>query len=177
MTELSASVQRNPWIQAWARLGFATGGIVYFVTGILAVIVAYENSGAAPGPEGAIERIGAQPFGRVLLVIVTVGLFGYAFWCCIQAVFDTDGDGNDLKGFGIRFGEFCSGLAYLSLAILSWHRLQGASPEGNRDGTLDGKAPGAHLGGAVGRFNRGGPCRSWCRSDCLRYSREILQVP
>jgi hypothetical protein len=132
MTELSASVKRNPWIQAWARLGFAIGGIVYFVIGILAIMVAYENSGAVPGPEGAIERIGAQPFGRVLLVIVTVGLFGYAFWCCIQAVFDTDRDGNDLKVIGIRFGEFCSGVAYLSLAILSWHRLQGAGPEGNQ---------------------------------------------
>jgi hypothetical protein len=132
MSELSVSVKRNPWIRAWARLGFAMGGIVYFVTGMLAVMVALENSGAAGGPEGAIERIGAQPFGRILLLIVTFGLLGYALWCCIQAFFDTDRDGKDLKGIGLRIGEFCSGIAYLGLAILSWHRLQGGGPEGDK---------------------------------------------
>jgi hypothetical protein len=132
MSELSTSVKHNSWIQAWARLGFAMGGIVYFVIGILAVVVAWENSGAAPGPEGAIERIGAQPFGRILLLIITVGLFGYAFWCCVQAFFDTDRDGSDVKGIGMRIGEFCSGVAYFGLAILAWHRLQGGSRQGDK---------------------------------------------
>jgi hypothetical protein len=124
MAAISGSVTRNPWIQAWARLGFAAGGIVYLVIGILAILVASAKYDRPQGPEGAIARISTQPFGHILLAVVMVGLFGYAVWCFIQAIFDADHDGNDLKGIGLRIGEFCSGIAYLSLAILAFHRMR-----------------------------------------------------
>ena len=65
MGEFSASVRRNHWIQTWAKLGFAVGGLVYLIVGLLAVLVAYDNRGHIVGPEGAIQRIGAQPYGEV----------------------------------------------------------------------------------------------------------------
>jgi hypothetical protein len=104
---------------------------VYIVIGILAIEVATANYGQKPGPEGAITRIGDQPFGHVLLAVVTVGLFGYAAWCFIQAAFDSDHDGKDLKGIAIRIGEFFSGIAYLGLAVLALHRMQGKPTEHN----------------------------------------------
>jgi hypothetical protein len=127
----SGSVNENRWIHTWARFGFAVGGIVYLVIGILAIQVAYANYGQRPGPEGAIGQIGAQPFGRILLAVVTAGLFGYAVWCFIQAIFDTDHDGKDLKGIVFRIGELCSGIAYASLAVLALHRMQGKPTQRN----------------------------------------------
>jgi hypothetical protein len=112
-------------------LGFAAGGVVYIVIGILAIEVACANYGETPGPEGALGRIGAQPFGHTLLAVVMVGLFGYAAWCFIQAGFDSDHDGKDLKGIAIRIGEFFSGIAYLSLAVLALHRMQGKPTQHN----------------------------------------------
>lgn len=132
MAVVSGSVKGNPLIQGWARLGFAAGGIVYLVIAILAILVACSNRGVtAPGPEGAIRTIGAQPFGHILLAVVTFGFFGYAAWCFIQAVFDADHDGDDLRGIALRIGEFCSGIAYLSLAVLSFHSMQGEAVEHN----------------------------------------------
>jgi hypothetical protein len=125
VAEISGSVKQNAWVQAWARLGFAAGGIVYLVIGILAILVAFGNHGRPEDAEGAIAHIGSQPFGHILLAVVTAGLFGYAAWCFIQAIFDTDRDGNDVKGLGVRIGEVCSGIAYLSLGVLALHRMRG----------------------------------------------------
>src|ERR1051325_5032215 len=132
MSKISTSVKSNPWIRSWARLGFAVGGVVYLMIGFMAVLVAYENRGTIVGPEGAIQRLGSQPYGEILLGIVSVGLLGYAGWCFIQALFDTDHDGNDLKGIAVRIGEFCSGLAYVSLGLVGFHRLRGDDPGSNQ---------------------------------------------
>jgi hypothetical protein len=131
MGEFSASVKRNYWIQTWAKLGFVVGGCLYLIIGLLAVLVAYKNRGHIVGPEGAIQRIAEQPYGEILLGVVAVGLFGYALWCFVQALLDTDQDGNDVKGIAVRIGEFCSGLAYVSLGLLAVHRMRGEPLGGN----------------------------------------------
>jgi hypothetical protein len=127
----SAFVTRNHWIQTWAKLGFAVGGFVYLMIGFLAFLVAYRNRGNIVGPNGAIERIGAQPYGEFLLGVISLGLFGYAVWCFVQAIWDTDQDGKDLKGIAFRIGGFCSGLAYASLGLLAFNRMRGYHTGGN----------------------------------------------
>ena len=131
MSALAGSIKHNSWLQLWARLGFAVGGIVYVIVGLLAVLVAYRGHGSTPGPDGAIERIGTEPLGHILLIFIMVGLFGYATWCLVQAFFDTDDDGTDLKGIAVRTGEFCSGIAYYGLALLSLHDIQGKASRAN----------------------------------------------
>lgn len=93
------SAARSAWTERWARFGFATGGIVYLIIGALAVMVAFEHRGRIVGPEGAIEQIGKQPYGRLLLFTVGAGLAGYAVWRVIEAISDTDGDGHDWKAY------------------------------------------------------------------------------
>jgi Domain of Unknown Function (DUF1206) len=132
------SVQSSAWAERWARFGFITGGVVYIITGIVAALVAFEHRGRIAGPEGAIDRIGRQPFGQWLLAIGAVGLLGYALWCFTQALWDTDHDGRSLKGIAARTGQFCSGLAYLALAIFAFHRMFGsteAADQGTRHWT------------------------------------------
>jgi hypothetical protein len=131
MIAVADAVGRNPWMQRWARLGFAVGGIVYLIAGVLSILVAATHYGSASGPEGAIGHIGAQPFGHTLLAGVAIGLFGYAAWCFVQAFFDTDQDGKDLKGIVTRTGEFCSGVAYIGLAVAALHHMRGDAVQGN----------------------------------------------
>ena len=127
----ATAVEGSPWIQAWARFGFAAGGIVYVIMGVLAILVATAGHGRVAGPEGAISYIGTQPFGHILLAVVTAGLFGYASWCFVQAFLDTDDDGNDLRGVTIRIGELCSGIAYFGLAVLALHAMEGKPAHGS----------------------------------------------
>lgn len=140
-TEISnafRSGQVSSWAEPLARFGFVTGGVVYIIMGVVASLVALEHRGRITGPEGAIDRIGRQPFGQWLLAFVAVGLLAYALCCMIQAIRDTDRDGNDLKGIAARLGQFFGGLAYLTLAVFAFHRILGsteAADQGTRHWT------------------------------------------
>jgi hypothetical protein len=106
----------SPWMTRFARLGYAIKGVVYLVIGVLAVQLAVGHGGRATDQKGALQAIASLPFGHVLLVIVTVGLLGFAVWCWIQAIFDTEGKGHDAKGVFSRLGYAIIGIGYASLA-------------------------------------------------------------
>jgi hypothetical protein len=105
----------NPWIERFARFGLIVRGIIYFVPGVLALQLALGTHGAVITQTGAIERIGEQPYGRVLLVAIAVGLAGYSLWGVIRAVFDPLRKGHEPPGLAKRFGFAMSALAYASL--------------------------------------------------------------
>ena len=85
------------WMTLLARLGYAAKGVVYLIIGWLAVQLAIGAGGKATDQRGAIQTIYEQPFGKFLLVLVVIGLLGFAIWCFLQAWFDTEGKGSDLR--------------------------------------------------------------------------------
>ena len=105
----------RPWIERLARFGYAAKGVVYVLIGSLAAYGAYEG-GAPTDSRGALTQVVRQPFGRVLLVVIAVGLAGYALWRLVQALRDTEEKGSELKGLAIRFGYACIGFVYAGLS-------------------------------------------------------------
>ena len=113
----------HPAVVYLGRFGYAAKGIVYAVIGILAVQAAFGRGGATTSTTGALQKIAAQPFGQILLGIVTVGLIGYVIWRFVQAGMDTENKGTDAKGVVVRIAYAISGmidgaLAYTALRIL-----------------------------------------------------------
>ena len=107
----------SSWVERLGRLGYATKGAVYALVGALALAVAIGAGGQTTDPSGALETIGEQPFGLILLALITVGLAGYAFWRLFQAVKDPDGEGSDAWGIAKRIGHAVAALVYFGLAI------------------------------------------------------------
>jgi len=99
------------------RLGYAAKGIVYVVMGFLATEAAVGVGGGSTDTRGALRTIGEAPFGKFALVIVMIGLFGYAAWRLTSAVTDAERRGNDSSGIALRIGDALRGLVYGSLAI------------------------------------------------------------
>src|SRR5690606_33577625 len=58
--------------------------------------------------------------GPLWLSVIAAGLFGFAAWRFVQAVFDPDGNGTDAKGIATRVGEAASGVTY---GVLGWTAL------------------------------------------------------
>lgn len=100
----------------WAQLGYGARGVVYLVIGGLALLTAFGEGGGTVDSRGAILEILRQPFGRILLGIMIVGLLGYVAWRFMQAVKDTDNHGRDGKGLAIRAGLLASSVTHLVLA-------------------------------------------------------------
>src|SRR5437763_5134652 len=105
------------WMTILARLGYAAKGVVYLIIGWLAVLVAIGAGGKTTDQRGALQTINEQPFGKFLLVIVIIGLIGFALWCFLQAWFDTEGKGSDIKGIIGRLGYAVAGVSYAILAF------------------------------------------------------------
>jgi hypothetical protein len=106
--------------------------VVYLIIGVFAVLAALGPSDVR-GTEGALAAILSQPFGRVLLWIVGLGLVAFCLWRLVQAIRDTDNHGNAAKGLAIRAGLIGGGLSYAAAALVALGIAQG-SGEGSSGG-------------------------------------------
>lgn len=104
------------WIETLAKFGYVAKGIVYGLIGVLAVMAALTVGGKTTDAKGALQTIAQQPFGQLILVLLAIGLVGYALWRFVQAVKDPE-HGTDAKGIVTRFGHVLSGLIYGGLAV------------------------------------------------------------
>ncbi len=125
-----ATRNASPWIEPLGRLGFAAQGVVYIVVGVLAAMAAAGRGGETTDTRGALQQILDAPFGKVLLAVVAVGLFGYALWRWVQALLDTDNKGSDTKGHLIRAGYALVGVVYLGLAVSAVQLVLGSAGQG-----------------------------------------------
>jgi hypothetical protein len=114
------------WMTLLARLGYAAKGVVYLIIGWLAVQLAIGAGGKATDQRGALQTIYEQPFGKFLLVLVVIGLLGFAIWCFLQAWFDTEGKGSDMKGIVGRLGYAVTGVSYAILAFGAFQLVSGS---------------------------------------------------
>lgn len=125
-----AKRQAKTWVETLARCGYAARGVVYVVIGALAFKSALNAGGRTTDAQGALHTIAGQPLGRLLLILVGVGLLGYAIWRFVEASVDPEGKGSNAKGIAQRLGSVLSGLAYTSLAFTAFRIIMGSG--GNR---------------------------------------------
>jgi hypothetical protein len=110
-------VGRSKGFEVLARSGFVARGVVYGVIGILAVKLAVGAGGKTTNQNGALQTIAQQPFGKVLLVLVAVGLAAYALWRVLHALLGRGPERSD-SGFD-RLAAFASGVAYSAICAVA----------------------------------------------------------
>ena len=118
------------WVKGLARFGYAAKGVVYAIIGVLAAQAAFGGGGQTTGQSGALQQVVSQPFGRIMLGVVAVGLVGYAIWRLVQAIMDPEQEGTDGEGIVKRIGFAISGIVYLGLAFTSFQIIRGTGGGG-----------------------------------------------
>jgi hypothetical protein len=126
------------WIEPLSRLGFITRGIIYFLTGAFALQWALGRQRQPMSQASTIDVIGHQPWGHLLLVVVAVGLAGYAVWGVVRAIFDPLRRGHTPMGIALRLGYATSAIAYLGLLAATIGLLTGSLSQagGRQDWTV-----------------------------------------
>lgn len=120
ITKTRETVQ-TPAVKGLARAGYIARGAIYALIGLLAAELAFTSGGQVTDQVGAIQMIGSQPFGKILLILLTIGLVGYSMWGILRAVFDPLGRGSDAKGWIERAGFLLSAVSYATLAAAAFH--------------------------------------------------------
>lgn len=114
-----------PVIDRFARFGFAVKGIVTILIGALALRYALGWGGGVTGPQGAIQALVNQPFGQIILGVLTAGLSGYALWMFVEAFMDPERKGTGFQGLAERAAFLITGIAYGLLAFATVNLLLG----------------------------------------------------
>ena len=124
----------HSWIRKLARAGYASRSLVYFIIGLFAILSGFGHSGETDS-KGALRLLLEQPFGKVLVGVLIVGMSGYVLWRLIQSLLDTDSHGWSPKGLAIRSGLLASAVTYAVLTIYALSLL-GVFPSGGSESSL-----------------------------------------
>jgi hypothetical protein len=110
-----------------ARSGLVARGLVFIIMGWLAVEVALGRGRQQVNQKGALADLADRTDGRVLLLILALGLAAYALWRLSQAIWGSPATGRQA---GPRVKALGSGLAYGFLCFTAIELLTGSSRSG-----------------------------------------------
>ena len=108
-----------------ARFGYGSKAVVYAIVGSLALAAAANRGGRITDTSGALRVVLRQPFGRILLVVLALGLCGYAVWRIADAVFDPERHGTRFGGLVERIGNIIRGGIYGMLGLEAFRLVRG----------------------------------------------------
>jgi Domain of Unknown Function (DUF1206) len=117
-------VEQSTAFELLSRAGFAARGTIYAIIGILAIKLALGAGGKTTDQSGALKTIAHQPFGKVLLILVAIGLAGYALWRFAHALLGHGPERSD-SGFD-RISALGSGIAYAIMCAVAVKILLGS---------------------------------------------------
>jgi hypothetical protein len=122
-----------PALDVVTRIGFGAKGIVTILVGVLALRFALRRGGEITGQQGAVELVLREPFGRLMLAVLAVGLAAYAVWMFVAAFVDPERKGESFQGIAERLGCLATGIGYTLLALAALKLLLGWQSGGRLD--------------------------------------------
>ncbi len=116
----------NPGLELLERLGYIVRGALYLAMGILALRVAlFKPDGKAVDLTGSLVVLISNQFGKLVLLVIIVGLAAYSLWGFVRAIFDPLRRGSDPTGYIERLGFVSSALSYGAIAAFGIKILSG----------------------------------------------------
>lgn len=111
------------WRERFGRAGFLAKGVLYGIVGIIAIGVAIGSGGDAKGQSGALSTLADSSAGKFLLVLLAIGLGGYALYRLIEVFVGVPGeDGAEEwaeRGASVVRTIVYGGLCFTAIQILS----------------------------------------------------------
>ena len=170
---------KSPWVERLGRAGLVAKGVLYVVVGILAINVALGSREESPDKNGALRTIAEQPFGKALLLVLAIGLGGYAAWQLALAVLDRENEGEGAKGLAKRGAALAKAGWYAVLCGLTVSTLIGnGSGDGNEQAKTAGvfdRPGGRYLVYAAGIAFLGGAAFNGYRAITCKFNKKLKQ--
>ena len=121
-----AKHEARSWVRTVGRIGIASRGVIYLLLAYLAFDIA--RHGSAPtqtSSTGALQELEARAGGKLLLVVLAIGLGCYAAWRLFDAVTGANGAMRRVASLavGIIYGVLC----VRAVELLAGHSTSGGA--------------------------------------------------
>jgi hypothetical protein len=93
--------------------------LLYVIVGLLALQVAAGHTDDRADQRGAIEKVSEQPVGRLLVLLLAMGLVVHSVWRFARAARGTPGEGDDATSALQRLVQFSRGVVYAGFAYIA----------------------------------------------------------
>ena len=123
--EAASSAADHPALEAAARAGYATSGLLHLLIGWITLQVAFGGSGKNADQSGALASLAGNAAGKAALWVGVIGFAGLALWQVADAVVGHPGDDKD--AWGGRAKAAGKGVVYLALAWSAFNFARGKS--------------------------------------------------
>jgi hypothetical protein len=125
----------SDWIDWVARAGLVAYGVVFVLIGWLALQLAWGDRSGAPSSSGALRELAQQPFGGVLIWVVSLGMFLLAAWQLLEAgVGHRDEDGK--RRLAKRASSAAKAVVYVVIGISGVKIAVGSGSSGKGEETF-----------------------------------------
>jgi hypothetical protein len=85
--DIGREAEQSDWLDRAARVGLVAYGAVYLLIAWLAVQLALGDRSESASPSGALHELAQQPFGRIMVWAVAVGMLLLVVWRLVEAAF------------------------------------------------------------------------------------------
>ena len=79
--------ENSEWLDVAVRIGLVAYGVVHLMVAFLAVQLALGDGGRSASQKGALAEIASQPFGKVLVWGIAIGMVLLVIWRVLDAAF------------------------------------------------------------------------------------------
>jgi hypothetical protein len=135
-------------LEILTRAGFIGYGIVHILFAWIILQVAFGGSTADGDQSGALQTLAQQPFGKVVIVLVAIGLLAMAVWQALEAAFGHRQDQGRTRVLE-RVASVFRTVVYLWFAFTAWKVFKDA-PASTADSQQE--ASEGLMGSTGGRF-------------------------
>jgi len=119
-----------------ARAGLTARGIIYALIGILAIEIAFGNSGHRADQSGAVRVVASTPVGTLLLWLLVGGFIGMALWRLSEALYGAPGPDGRKVGARLIAGFKAVLYGFIAFGIMKYALGLGA-PKSSDQQTVD----------------------------------------
>jgi len=145
------SKQDLGWTVPVMRTGYAGRGLVYLIVAGISLYSIWRG-GQAEGTSSALGWLDGSAWGTLLLCLVALGMFAYAVWRIIDAIYDLEDYGSDGKGAIARTGMVTTAIAHAAIGVTAFSLVFQSGGGGGGSGSAISDYVATVLGWPAGRW-------------------------
>ncbi len=134
MNDTAREAHDSEWLDRAAKAGLVAFGVVHLLIGWLAVQLALGDREGKASSSGALKQLAEQPFGKVLVWLVAVGMVLLVVWRALDAAIGYRDETDDTKRTRKRLVAAGKAAVYAAIAVSAITVATGSSG-GKKGGT------------------------------------------